>query len=378
MSTNIGAPIEHGTVAGLINELAERESLPDSTIDSTTLRVQFLQNFRLSSKRFGEARTHLGKLDAFPMEILQRALSEVDVRTLYNSRRVNRRALHAVHAIPNFSWVVAAAPDVLRAIIGTKFKNGPSLNVLYDTIRSPKCSSCDDFGPLIYLLTCARVCLRCLGSTMIMDPRKPLYTPVPYDDLCRDMGLSASTKATLPRLFALPGVYGELQRAKIASLWLVDYGTALREGGTTFGRPRRIWPGPLSSQSKSQKSSWSRAFEEPDPTPQALHVQSARAQRRAQWRRRCYEGEGVRLTSLMLQPYRYMVTVAAPWLVLERNGSLRQLVRAGWACKACENMSIGPQNWRRRYMEEGLVKHIVEECDESRAKIKNLLKANEG
>lgn len=350
----------HDNVVQFLDELATTEDLPMTTIDTFALRRHFLVHTRGKPDDFGSPRTHLGSLK-LPPEILQRILSEVDVNTLYHFRRVNRFAIQTVHGIPAFSWLLATARDVLRAIVGTRISNFASLNTLYDTICTPNCSSCDDFAPFIYLLTCSRVCYSCLTSTRACNPDTQLYTPMPVERAADEFKLNSRSLDALPRMITLPGFYGRHDRSTRFPVSLVDYGAARAmsraQHEPVLSRAQRGEMGQLRQQIGGLRS------DEPLPIRREVY--------------RGLVGGGIDrneagLVTLLLQPYRFMATVRAPWLD-RRNGTV-SVMRSGWACKACEGMSLGPQNWRRRFTVEQFVKHVLNECEGSRSKINGLLK----
>lgn len=57
----------------------------------------------------------LGILEKLPLELLNMIFMSLDIRSLTDFRRVNRRAMQAIDAIPEYAKIVTHAPFSLRA-----------------------------------------------------------------------------------------------------------------------------------------------------------------------------------------------------------------------------------------------------------------------
>ena len=210
----------------------------------------------------------------------------------------------------------------------------------------------------------------------------------------QDVRLNLQHKYSMPsNLYALPGVYGPANTPIHKPLMLVESATAhaiwqsqheelaaeeaavqaavtknkrnrARRKQTLYfkldARGRHTRPLTPAERTKEKET----RIEENSMSARLRDLQELRDQERRQ----------AGTVTGLLEPYRFMATVAAPWL--ERFGrgvGDVRVVEQGWACKACANMSLGPQNWRRRFTEEGLVRHVLDECWESRKKVEELL-----
>ena len=350
------SPCDPTSVVKFLNELAQPKNVPGTTINVNALPVPFLVYSPWKPGAFGNSRTGLGNLK-FPAEILQKVLSELDVITLYGFRSVNRLALQTVDAIPAFSRLSAAAPDVLRAIVATRISNFASINTLYDAICTSKCSSCDDFGPLIYFLTCSRVCYRCLTDTSFVHLEEVPYAPVSAQLAREESELTSRSLAVVTRMETLPGTYftgtfGPFADTIEHKLQLIDYNEA---------RAVRSW----------QQGRGPAVGIEVDHQREKPHKEYSRAIMRALRNKVQADITVAAQAEYVLTNYRFMATVAAPWL--DRSEGTEKVMRDGLACKACMmKTTTGSQNRGRRFTMHGFVRHVVDECDKSRQKYQKL------
>jgi hypothetical protein len=73
--------------------------------------------FPKSYNQSGKPKTDLGTLALLPLELLHMSMSQLDIQTLADFRRVSRRAMQVVDSIPLFKNIVTRAPLVLLAIL---------------------------------------------------------------------------------------------------------------------------------------------------------------------------------------------------------------------------------------------------------------------
>ena len=109
-------------------------------------------------------RVDLGALDILPLELLQGLLSQLDLCTLTQFRRVNRRAIEVVASIPQYKAVTTHARNVLLGMLSIQTGQHISCETVYKTLCTAECEQCGDSGGYLYLLTCERVCFLCLSN----------------------------------------------------------------------------------------------------------------------------------------------------------------------------------------------------------------------
>ncbi|KAL7943429.1 hypothetical protein V8C42DRAFT_106875 [Trichoderma barbatum] len=122
-----------------------------------------------------QSTTNIGALDALPPELIQKILSQLDLRTLADFRLVNRRARELVNFVPEYNAITTHAHNALRGILSIKTGRWITCNTLYERLCTPKCEQCGDFGGYLYLITCKRVCFLCLSHDRLFLPLVPRH-----------------------------------------------------------------------------------------------------------------------------------------------------------------------------------------------------------
>lgn len=156
----------------------------------------------------------LGQLDLLPLEILTEILLLIDVISLTDFRRVNKRAMQTVDSIPQYQIIYQQCPDILRGAISIQAKFF-DFGTLYRALCQTKCSTCSDFGGYLYLITCQRVCRFCYTEHKRFLPLLGKYASA----LSR---LSRKNIRQFPFVRTLPGRYadggGQQSRSRM-TLW---------------------------------------------------------------------------------------------------------------------------------------------------------------
>ena len=165
-----------------------------STLDKRYLATNIpLDNWR----HHVDPTADIGLLSGLPVEVLDKILIQLTLRTLTDFRRVNQRAMQLVDAVSEYQTVLKHSPDALRAILATGAGRFISCAQLIDVLRTALCEDCQDFGGYIYLLTCKRVCFLCLTH-------KEKYLPLTAMMSRRTYGYKPSDNSGIPRLLRLP------------------------------------------------------------------------------------------------------------------------------------------------------------------------------
>jgi hypothetical protein len=178
----------------------------------------------------------LGSLDILPLELLQRILSQLDLCTLTDFRRVNQLALQSVASIPEYKAINTHANNALRGILSIKTARWITCETLYAILCTSECEQCGDFGGYLYIITCKRVCFLCFTQ-------EQTYLPLRYSHAIQKFGLNRPILDTLPQMRTIPGTYSSNQKKCRDRFRLVDYdcarlaGIVLHESVTAMEKP---------------------------------------------------------------------------------------------------------------------------------------------
>lgn len=166
---------------------------------------------------------NLGVLDKLPLELVQELLAFLDLCSLAQFRRVNRRALNVVDCIPQYKTITTYTPLALQCIRAVGTGQWISCNTLYEKLCTAECEECGDFAGYLYILTCVRICFLCLSRNIKYTPLRPSQAEAKF-------GLNAKVLRNLPRMKAVPGKYSPKQKNIQEPLVLVDMESAKQEG----------------------------------------------------------------------------------------------------------------------------------------------------
>ena len=188
----------------------------DGTLDEYELREHCVLD--AGSQRL-QPTYSLGKLDILPPEILTDVCSQLDLQSLTDLRRVNKHAMQIVDSIPQYQVILREAPDALRAMLSIGSASFSTLEDLYTTLCTAFCETCNHFGGYLYLITCRRVCFRCLSQ-------QTSFLPLSRADVVRKFGLRSGDIAKIPRIRSRPGHYSERAIPCRKSFILFDHDVA--------------------------------------------------------------------------------------------------------------------------------------------------------
>ncbi|RDL32399.1 uncharacterized protein BP5553_08855 [Venustampulla echinocandica] len=304
-----------------------RLQLTDNTLDD---------NLPIQPKCHIETHTSLtvdlGSLDILPQELLDYILPQLDLRTLTDFRRVNRRAFQLVASLPQYKAINTHARDALRGILATGTGRSITCETLYSTICIAECEQCGDFGGYLYILTCKRVCYLCFTLDRA-------YLPLFYTQVIRKFGLSRQMAETLPQMKSIPGIYTPHESKYRERLALVDVNVARRAGIALHGSAAAMekYKSDMASQKILEyKNQLLQQSTDLSATPPSQ-----------------YEGPFDRQCR---DPFRYMATVRTPWLK-----RISQQVELGSYCTGCvKNNLSGPRhmNSRRKFTIGSFNEHL--------------------
>lgn len=277
----------------------------------------------------------LGVLDRLPLEIIHLTLILLDIQSLSDFRRVNKKAKLVTDSDPQYKTIRTHAPVSIRAslVIGTaRFF---SCQNLYETLSTAECDSCGDFGGYLYLITCRRVCFLCFTE-------KADFLPLSRKDAIRKFGLDSEHLAKLPHLRSLPACYSPRRTKYRRREVLFDYSTARKTGIAVHGS--------VSSMEK-HTSEMARKKREVFDMRESFHREYA-ADLRQPRTEDLFDGRSS-------NPRRFFGIIRAPFFNLRTSSA-----EWGSHCIACKSHHYcRPLHWRRKYTLFSFQDHI-RECGE--------------
>jgi hypothetical protein len=284
---------------------------------------------------FKLSKTNLGTVDVFPLEFLQMVLSQLDLRTLTDFRRVNQLAMEIVDSLLQYKAITTYAPNALRGILSIETGRWISCDTLYEKLCTAECEQCGDFGGYLYILTCRRVCFLCLSN----DSK---YLPLSHSEAIRKFGLDRSILNTLPQMRSIPGTYSPNEQKCNKRPALVDSESAYHAGITLHGS--------LSAMQQYVSDIAAQKLREYDERVLRSKAEGCRSTPRRPRTEDIFH-------SLPGNPLRFVAVIRTPWF----NRASRELVW-GFHCIGCKTFySSRPLHWRRKFTVESFIEHI-EQC----------------
>ncbi|RDH33410.1 hypothetical protein BDQ94DRAFT_178881 [Aspergillus welwitschiae] len=274
----------------------------------------------------------LGTLETLPLEVVHLTLIQLDMQSLIDFRRVNRRARQVADSVPQFRHILAQVPASIRASLGLETARYFSCQELYQTLCTAECESCGDFGGYLYLLTCRRVCFLCFTE-------KPDYLPLSRKVIIRKFGLGSAHIALLPRMRSLPGCYSPRELKCRRRETLFDHFAARQAGITLHGSP-----------DETERHTSATVLERREAYSSRVSL------RRSATRRLRPPRSEDSFDGYSSNPKRFMGIIRAPFLYGQEFSP-----EWGFHCLACKlHHYCRPFHWRRLYTSESFQGHISE------------------
>ncbi|KAI0975347.1 hypothetical protein F4678DRAFT_457622 [Xylaria arbuscula] len=150
----------------------------------------------------------LGILGCLPAELMFMVLHELDVRSFFHFRQVNRQARNISNSLQEYQLVSRHGLEGLRGLLRAQLAPFFTITDLYQSlVTTDKCSTCGLFGAHLFLFTLKRCCLHCLVSL----PHYRVVAQSVFAKLAR-FSLSRLDHPSAHRLRTVPGIYNELER----------------------------------------------------------------------------------------------------------------------------------------------------------------------
>ncbi|KAI3323077.1 hypothetical protein HD806DRAFT_544482 [Xylariaceae sp. AK1471] len=134
----------------------------------------------------------LGILGRLPVELMSLALHELDIRSFFNFRQVNRQARIISTGLWKYNLVSRYGLEGVD---------------LYRSLITNKCSTCGAFGGHLFLFTAERCCFDCLLSST----HYRVLAPSTFAKLA-NISPSRLDRLSGQRLRTVPGIYNMLER----------------------------------------------------------------------------------------------------------------------------------------------------------------------
>ena len=272
--------------------------------------------------------TSLNTLDLLPIELLHAILPILDLQSLSNFQRVNRRATAVLKAVPEYRAVATYARTALVGSYSIGTSRFITCRDLYTVLCTADCEFCGDFAGFLYILTCKRVCFICLSQ----DER---CLPLRRSHAVRRFGLERKSVDKLPHMRSIPGTYSPNRKRAKGRLLLVDFDSARCAGIAIHGCT----------------------------TAMEQHVASSMTEELQSYNARTLAGTGRRTRRLRTEDIfdaksgnalRFMAIVRLPHL-----DSISQNLEYGSHCVGCRKASRSrSMHWRRKFTQESFITHL--------------------
>lgn len=145
-------------------------------------------------------------LDHLPAELVCMILRELDVRSLFYLRHVNRRARALVtNGLWEYKLVAKYGLEGLRGLLRSGLAQKFTIDDLYQPLVTDACSVCGGFGTFLFLPAAERCCFACLQSS----DRYRVVPPYVLVNLAR-LPVAQLGRLSIPTLRTVPGLYDML------------------------------------------------------------------------------------------------------------------------------------------------------------------------
>lgn len=148
----------------------------------------------------------LGILDRLPAELILMVLRQLDIRAFFHFRQVNRRARLLLTGLREYKLVSKHGLEGLRGLLRAELAHCFTIDDLYRSLVTDKCSTCGAFGGFLFLFTAERCCFDCLQFSAHHRVRSlstfAKFLHISPGRLKRLLGLSLRT---------VPGIYNMME-----------------------------------------------------------------------------------------------------------------------------------------------------------------------
>ncbi|KAI9818045.1 MAG: hypothetical protein M1827_000669 [Pycnora praestabilis] len=113
---------------------------------------------KADSKPANSSPSSMGSFIDLPLKMSHTILWDLDFQALEAIRILNHRSKAVVESLPAFRDVTAHGPGVLKALTAISLISWLPTFQVYEELCTDCCTTCDDFGPSLFLPSCSRCC----------------------------------------------------------------------------------------------------------------------------------------------------------------------------------------------------------------------------
>ncbi|KAI1288721.1 hypothetical protein F5Y03DRAFT_379455 [Xylaria venustula] len=149
----------------------------------------------------------LGILGRLPAELMFMILHELDIRSFFHFRQVNRQARNISNSLHEYELVSRHGLEGLRGLLRAQLAPFFTITDLYRAlITTNRCSTCGGFGGHLFLFTVERCCFDCLLSS----PDYRVVAPSTFAKLAK-ISPRRFDHPSAHKLRTVPGIYNMLK-----------------------------------------------------------------------------------------------------------------------------------------------------------------------
>lgn len=287
------------------------------------------------------------RLGELPPELLCQVLLSLDLNSLGMLRRVNTTTRSLVESLPEYFLLRKHASYTLRIMDATRCTSYFPIRWIYQELCHPRCRTCSDFGPFLYLPTITRSCFKCSIS-------RPEYQVAPTSDVMFHFGISRKDLKSIPIIYPLPGDWNKQRRVDVAqarALGLRLHGSLkkMNEGFRTRLKKRREKED--LARSKWREDVW-RGSERREPRYRYIPMNLVD----------CFQASVWRLMGTTSFPYWDRQKRALEPGIYCRACTYRYEEREGGAYRQCHRWRSQPESkkaYNRAFLQADLPKHFL-------------------
>ncbi|KAG5790821.1 hypothetical protein H9Q69_010116 [Fusarium xylarioides] len=117
------------------------------------------------TRPLGKPKADLGLFDNLPSDVMNNILVQLDIQSFRNFRNVNAAAHSITGTALDCKEVLEHGQSAFVSIIRAGLSRNITIGEIHLALTSSKCGFCEEYGPLLFLPTCTRVCHECLCTS---------------------------------------------------------------------------------------------------------------------------------------------------------------------------------------------------------------------
>ncbi|KAI8407879.1 hypothetical protein FOFC_10807 [Fusarium oxysporum] len=113
----------------------------------------------------GTPTADLALFEKLPSDTMNSILRHLDVKSFCRFRNINAKAHRIAETVLDCKEVMVHGSTAVINLIRTGLSPHITIGEIHKALTSPKCEFCDDYGSILFLLTCTRTCHKCLQTS---------------------------------------------------------------------------------------------------------------------------------------------------------------------------------------------------------------------